>query len=370
MSARRVALLLHRYLGLAAGAVVALLGATGTVLVYGDAIDRALNPDLLAVEPDGERAPPGAALRAASEGIEGFEPRLIGLPFEEEEPYVVYGAANGAEVEAYVDPYRERLLGTRSHDSGFVGTTFSLHAELLGGETGHQVVGWLGVALLALAASGIVVWWPRLAKLGQAVWVRWSASGQRVNYDLHRAAGFWTSIYLVVLAATGAGLVFYGPTGAALNALTGSEAMPPPPSTSGRAPLRDPAAAVDRGWRAATARLSDARFSYVSLPSGPADPIAFRGRRPAELHPNGRSYVWTNPEGRVLRVDDAAAADVGPRLLHALYPVHIGAFSLGPVGSEAIRALWAVLGLAPLALGITGFLVWWQRPRPPRPRPR
>ncbi|MDX1661871.1 MAG: PepSY-associated TM helix domain-containing protein [Gemmatimonadota bacterium] len=362
MTVRRASLLIHRWLGLGVGALVALLGVTGSVLVYGDAIDRALNPGLLVVEPVGERAPPGEALRVARARLDGLEARSIGLPFEPDGPYVVYGAVDGEQIEAYVDPYRETLLGTRPHDSGFVGTTFALHAELLGGEAGHQVVGWLGVVLLILAVTGIVVWWPRLARLGRAVWVRWSGSGRRVNYDLHRAAGFWTSAYLIVLAATGAGLVFYGPVGSGLNAVTGSESMAPPPTTV-ETPVRDPVAAIDRGWGAATSALPDARFSFVSLPGEETGPIAFRGKRPAELHPNGRSYVWTDGAGRVVRVADATAADVGPRILHALWPVHIGVFSIGPIGPDAVRAVWAALGLAPLGLGITGFLVWWLRRR-------
>lgn len=362
MTARRTALLVHRWLGLATGTLVALLGVTGSLLVYGDAIDRALNPGLLVVEPAGEPALPGAALRTAWTGIEDLAPRSIGLPFEPDDPYVVYGSAGGEEIEAYVDPYRGELLGTREHDSGLVGTTFALHAELLGGEAGHQVVGWLGVALLLLAATGVVVWWPRLSRLKRAVWVRWPGTPRRVNYDLHRAAGFWTSLYLVVLAGTGAGLVFYGPTGAALNAATSSEPMPAPPVAEGSAPGHLDHA-IDRGWKAATEALPDARFSYVTLPADPADPIAFRGKRPSELHPNGRSYVWTDGTGRVLRVDDAATADVGPRILHALWPIHIGVFSVGPIGSGAIRAAWAALGLAPLGLALTGFLVWWLKRR-------
>lgn len=174
--------------------------------------------------------------------------------------------------------------------------------------------------------------------------------------------------YLAVLALTGAGLVFYGTTGRLLDTVTGSRAMPPPPASSPERagedvrPLgRDPAA-LHRAWRDARSALPEAAFTYLILPSEPDGAVAFRGRMPGELHPNGRSFVWYDRwTGERLRVDDATRADLGPRLLHALYPVHIGAFPLGPLEPRHVRLAWALLGLAPALLMVTGFLVWWWR---------
>ncbi len=46
----------------------------------------------------------------------------------------------------------------------------------------------------------------------------------------------------------------------------------------------------------------------------------------------------------------------GDTVVEWLPPLHSGHFG-GPV----VHAMWAVLGLAPAVLFITGFLMWWNR---------
>lgn len=376
---RKACLLLHRYAGLGAGLLVAVLGVTGSVLVYGAEIDRALNPDLLSVRPAGERIGPGGALAAFREADTGVRPDLLRMPREPTDPYVFHGpdrggTDGGGRRAVYVDPYRGEVLGSRQEHAGLVGVLFRLHANLMAGMAGRQAVGWSGVVLLLLCVTGVVVWWPRLGRLRrflEALGVRWRASGRRTNYDLHRAGGAWTLPYLALLALTGSGLVFYGTAGDLLNAATGSEPMPPAPASAVAAadttdtPVDRQPDALDRAWREARTALPDARFSFVYLPTAPDGALGFRGRDPSELHPNGRSFVWLDRwTGKLIRVDDAASADVGPKLLHAAYPLHIGAFDLGPIDARWVRLLWALLGLVPAALLMTGFLVWWWRGAP------
>jgi uncharacterized iron-regulated membrane protein len=395
---RKWALLLHRWVGLGLGGLVAVLGVTGSALVYEEEIDAALNPALLRVEPpavarsaaeiqgsDGpgarSRAPtaarppgrvsPGGALSRVRREMPSFRAAYLELPGGPREPYVWHGertGAGGGGLEVFVDPYRNAVLGTRAEGVGVVGVLFRLHTRLMAGTAGGLAVGILGLVLLGLCVTGLVVWWPRVLRWRRfldAILVRWSTSGRRTNYDLHRAGGAWTLLYLAVLGLTGAGLIFYGTAGELLNAATGSRPMPGPPESSPPAATETGQVApgtLDEAWGRARRALPEATFTYVTLPRKPEDPLAFRARMPGELHPNGRSHVWFDAwSGRRIRVDDASQADVGPRLLHALYPVHIGTFSLGPLGIPAIRAMWALLGLAPAMLMVTGFLVWWWR---------
>lgn len=379
---REAALVVHRWVGLGAGLLVALLGATGSVLVYEAEIDRALNPDLLRVAPPSDaaaewsdvRISPGAALRAMRASDVSGRPGLLRMPQGSTEPYVfwVSGAdGEGPRREVMVDPYTARVLGSRAENSGPMGVLFRLHTDLMAGPVGHEMVGGLGVVLLLLAATGVIVWFPRKLlprRLWSALTVRRDVSARRTNYDLHRAGGAWTLLYVVLLAGTGAGLIFYQTTGDLLNAVTGSDGVPAPPSSSEAdasfherpAGLRP--STLDEAWRSARAALPEAEFTYVALGAETGQLLSFRGRMPSELHPNGRSFVWFDRwSGRRLRVDDASRYGAGPTLLHAIYPLHIGTFEVGPVGEEVWRAVWAVLGIAPGGLAVTGFLVWWFR---------
>ena len=45
------------------------------------------------------------------------------------------------------------------------------------------------------------------------------------------------------------------------------------------------------------------------------------------------------------------------------------AFHFGRFGGLEVRITWAILGLAPAVLFITGFILWWRRVVRPRPQP-
>lgn len=371
---RRWSLFLHRWVGLAAGLPIAVIGLTGSLLVYRGALERAVHPHLYDVSAPVDSAPatPGRALDRVRR--ENPEPRAtsIQMPAAPDDPYVVWhGSAHGAE-KTYVDPGTGRVLGVRPGGSDPVRALFDLHVNLMGGEAGATAVGVLGLLLLLASATGIVVWWPRAGSWLQALTVHLGGSSRRVNYDLHRAGGFWTVLYLALLAATGSGLIFYGAAGDLLNRATGSSPPPaPPPSSappaaagadSGSAPAAVAAGRVDSVWRAVRDRAPEGEVTFISLPAGPRDAISVRLRLPSELHPVGRSFAYADRwSGDLLRVDRQPEMDAGPRLLHALYPLHIGDFELGPVPPAGVRAVWALLGVTPALLVVTGFLVWYRR---------
>jgi uncharacterized iron-regulated membrane protein len=95
----------------------------------------------------------------------------------------------------------------------------------------------------------------------------------------------------------------------------------------------------------------------VSFPAKPGAPVVVRKRLPGDLHPNGMSYVFLDPHtGNVLRVDRAADASRGQRLVNLRYPLHIGHW-----GGMATRLLHALAGLMPSLLFVTGCRLWWNR---------
>lgn len=369
---RRWSLFLHRWVGLIAGLPIAVIGLTGSLLVYRGALDRALHPALhdVAAPAAGATVTPGEALAETRWENPDPEPVTIQLPSAADAPYVIWHrAAHGAE-KTYVDPNTGRVLGVRPAGSDPVRALFDLHVNLLAGDGGMIVVGVLGLLLLLASVTGAVVWWPRAGKWLRAVSVRLRGSGRRVNYDLHRAGGFWTMAYLGLLALTGSGLVFSGTAGDLLNGVTGSTPPPAPPASAeppdgaareaAVAPI--PPARIDSAWSALRRRAPEGRVTFISLPSGPRDPVSLRFRLPSEIHPVGRSFAYADRwSGELMRVDRQPEMDAGPRLLHALYPLHIGDFEVGPISPGVVRFVWALLGAAPAVLLVTGFLVWYRR---------
>ncbi|MFX9612122.1 PepSY-associated TM helix domain-containing protein, partial [Acinetobacter baumannii] len=83
-------------------------------------------------------------------------------------------------------------------------------------------------------------------------------------------------------------------------------------------------------------------------------PFVVRKRFPAELHPNGRSFVYVDQyDGEVLLVENALRSPLGTRLVNLFYPIHIGLW-----GGLPTRILQVLIGLTPAVLFITGLLMW------------
>ena len=356
---RRVSSWIHLYGGLALGAVLIVISLSGSALVFKDTLDRWLRPDLLRVTPGETRVSLNRVVNAVRAAHPEARPRLLEMPVDAAAPLTVWLAEDNRHV--YVDPYRGTVLGERAPDAGVMNTISRLHIELLAGDTGLLVVGVVGLLLVVLTVTGLVLWWPRrLRALGAALRIAWRHGAPRFNYDLHRAGGFYTTLFVLLTALTGSAFAFYPTTQQLISTVTASDPWPPAPPTV-QAPTdstRDPARIdYEAGLQATLERLPGAEASFLYVPKSPTAPLTVRLRTPPEWHPNGRSFVYLHPtETTVLRVDDARAAPGGAQLLQTFYPLHVGA-----VGGSAVKWLYVLFGLAPAVLSVTGTLIWYKR---------
>ena len=357
---RSVCSKVHLYFGLILGLVAVVISLTGSLLVFRAEIDRLLNPELLRVAPEMDPVSLEQIMHAAVEAVPEGTPRLIRFPRSAVAPYEVWLTDNR---QIYVDPGSGDVLGVRGYEEGLMNSLFALHTKLFAGETGELVIGVAGLLMLVLALTGLVLWWPavsiRWRRLRKGLIIVWRRGPWRLNYDLHRAGGFYSSLFLVLVAVTGCALVFSAQAGALLNAVAGSAPLPPPPTVDARPVDAHPFdfSLLDGALNTARAELPEAVATFVSLPVEADAPLTVRMRTPPELHPNGRSYVYLDPRnGLVLRTDNMRFGPLGARLLHAAYPLHIGS-----VGGAVARILYVLLGLAPAMLSVTGTLIWYRR---------
>lgn len=356
---------LHLIVGLGAGLLFALLGLTGALLVFREEIEAALRPDLHPAQmaPAGAAAPVswervlGAARAAAPDGA---RVEHLFLPAAPGAPVVAWLAGDQARI--YLDPHSARVLGVEDPTRTLTGWLFALHTRLLTGaqsETGEKLVGYGGLLLLAMSVSGIVLWWPRKAagqRLRAHLTIKRGASAKRVNYDLHRAGGFYLAVPLALLALTGVTLVFDEPVEAGLRRLTGAPPVAPRPKIAATHEQRSPMN-LDALVQAADVAVPGGQMRRISLPKKSDAPVLIRKRLPGELHPNGMSRIYLNPcSGAVVRVERADAPLVVPRFMNLRYPLHIGVW-----GGLASRIAYAFVGLAPTLLLLTGAAMWWVR---------
>lgn len=354
---RRLLFNLHLIVGLSLGLLIALIGLTGSLLVFRHEIDRALYPGLRTVEVQEDR--PRVPLQTVLETVRAAYPdraiMQISMAQAANETHEVW--LDAGKFFVYVDPYTGRIRGAVDTEQTATGWLFSLHMTLLSGDNGQRIVGYGGLGLLFLSLSGVFLWWPsRVRQIKDRLRVRWGASGKRVNYDLHRSGGFYAAGFLALIALTGSALAFGEWFTEAAYRVTRTAPRPKAPVVAapptGAKPLP-----VDTLVEAVNWALPGGLVTRVTLPSKPTAPLRVRKRLPGELHPNGMNFIHVDPyRGTVLQVDGTADVAAGARLLNLRYPLHIGHY-----GGLLTQVIYALAGLAPLGLFVTGCLMWWNR---------
>ena len=331
--------------------------------MFDEEIDAALNPGLLRVTAGSERAPFQQVYASVVAAYPDQPISYVRMPRQPDEVYE-FTTAGAEPIQIFADPYSGATLGSRGAIEGFTNTLWHLHVYLLSGENGERVMGFVGALTLLIVLTGLVIWLPRAAGWWRGLIVRFAAGWKRVNFDLHRAGGFWSAAFLAVTAFTGAALIFHDAFLAAANAITRSESVAAPPPVAARPgqawlPLDSVLANAHRA-------LPGGTITYVAFPAAPDAPLSVRLHFAEALHANGRSFVYLDPwSGEALAVESALRAPAGTRALNLLYPLHIGSF-----GGVVVRVLYAIFGLAPLALLVTGTLMWWNRSLAPKRRRR
>lgn len=343
----------HAWTGLAACAFMFVSGTTGAYLSLEPLLLRATVPGA-----DGAVVTDAATLAASVAAAEReFGAQHLGSMTFGSARFALHEVALRDGGGAWLDP-RTNAVVERWTEHGRAGEwLFALHHDLLLGETGRKLAGWIGVAALLLVLSGLAYW----LKLGLRRWRAWPRSS--TPRELAAAHGTWGAIAalpLVVILATGAGVALPEVAKPLLAAVTGERPIESPVPR-----LAEPGAAarVDwaRGLASAQARFPAARLRLVVWPTGATPPYA-RLQQPGEWHANGRTFAWFAPgSGEVLGLRDALAAPRFARAQDTLWPLHAQR-----VGGPAWQFAAAAAGIALALLSVVGALGFVRR----RTRPR
>lgn len=352
---RRLVRRVHLWLGLGIGLLFALLGLTGSALVFYTAIDAALHPAIRTERatvdlrsPAWDRAlATGRAWRSDPDGKWTLEVTGEGGPI----PARYYPAPghHADRTMLWFSADGRRILRAEPWGGYLMSWLYQLHMQLLAGDLGMAIVGWSGVAMLVLLTSGIIAWWPRGSWRKALAFKRGAAPIRRLR-DLHKLGGLWSGGLLLIL--TGTGVLLALPE---VNAALFAPRPLPSPRSSGPADTSLVAAF-------ATARrvFPDGRIVFVDVPNRATFPIRVRLQLPGDPHPRfPGSYVFLDQRhGRVLAVHDVWHGGRGSAIVAWVRTLHDGT-----VGGLPTRILALLVGLMPTVLFVIGFLHWRTRQR-------
>jgi uncharacterized iron-regulated membrane protein len=362
ISARKVILKIHLYLGIAAAVVLVIISLTGAVMAWEHDIERWTHPGLWYANTARTALPESEVIRIAERA---FAPaRVTGVQIDRR-LNVVHVLQMNDKASVYVSPWdgtiHGRIVGA-SRTQRLIGYIHQLHLRLVPdpasvprnlSEIGKLVVSFAGLFLCFLVLTGWILWWRT-----RRVPVRWSGSWFRIAFDAHRTIGIYVSLLLLIAGFTGI-MVGFDFAEEQLYAITRSEhpKRPPPPSSSdvaGRSPI-----SVDQAIASAVAAFPGDGVAQVRLPPTTRDSYIAFVRTPND--PSLDGPILTNVyvdqySGQVIRVDNFLGESPGYRMVRLNRAIHTGDF-LGVFGHVLMSFTSLMLGV----MVVSGLVIWLKK---------
>jgi uncharacterized iron-regulated membrane protein len=368
---RRLWLNVHLWLGVGLAVLLVPISVSGGLLIWHDEIDTLINPQRYAVSGGEIALPPSAYLAKAAEAVakEPGDLRVTALRYPDEPgaPMRVVtrahqrGGGGGPPriVTVFLDPPTAAVLDVMDFRASFVGFLHVFHENLMLPQyNGRQIVGWAGAGMLILSLTGIWLWWPRNG--GFLRGLRWTRS-PRFTFNLHNMLGFWISLPLAVVSATGIYLSF---PQTARSVMSSVATMSPQAQRGGfnGEVARHTVLTPDRALGMARQAESGARPVALFLP---VEARGERGRGPANLA--GLSWrvqmARAGGDNVTVTIDDQsgkaapiAAPQSGDRAASWIRWIHEGSHS-GPLWT----AIVFLTGVFPAIFAVTGVIMWLRK---------
>jgi len=366
---RTVLFWLHLAAGVTAGLVILVMAATGAVLAFKPQILNQVDRKVRFVEPAGPRLAPSLVLAAAQAVRPDAQPATLVF---DRDPSASAAVGFGRDGTLYVNPYTGATLGTGSAGAQqFFRTTEDLHRWLsLGGEnrdTGRSLTGASNLAFLALAVSGLFLWWPHRwlpQHVNAILFFRRTATARARDFNWHNVIGFWCAPVLIVLTATGAVMSYpwanralYQLAGSPLPAARGPQGPQGPRDRRGSQEPQVPRIDVDRLWARAEQQLPTWQTVTMRLPERPRAPVSFTMNDASHWNAFARSQLALDAAtGDIVRWEPYAEQSRGQQWRGWVRFGHTG--ELGGVAGQALAGTACLGGVV---LVWPGLALAWRR---------
>ena len=359
MTARRVLLKVHLWLGLAAALILAILGLTGSVMAFENDIDHWLHPGLFYVSA-GQRALPEQALIEVVE--RRFAPARVAAVQVLRQPNMARVFQTTDSQLVFVNPYDGSVLG--SVRGGFtadqiLGEIHQIHLRLVPdprrapqlAAIGKVVVSFAGLTLCVLVPTGLI-----LFVRTRRTTIKWNASWFRIFFDMHHVIGAYASLFLFIAALTGS-LIGFESGERAIYSVTGSRA-PEFRSLLQSSPMPDIATIdADRAIEIAHSAIANATLAGIVVPLSPRAVWTIRLRVPEETSEYTYGSVSIDQySGQLREVRNLLTDSRGYRVIRFNRSIHTG-----DIRGTPSHIVVSVSSLLLVVMVVTGIVIWWKK---------
>lgn len=382
---------IHLYLSLAAGVIIFCSCFTGTMLVFEKDIQQALHHDRYFVKPEKTRLPlsaikaafkkelPKAKLltlmvytdpeRSIEAGV--FLPekkeKKEGAPATEKKAGAKKAGkgdkakeAEKANLTVMINPYTGQIIEQFNRRQTFLYSVEMFHRYLLGGKNsvGDWVISISTLFFLVILITGVILWWPKTkAIMKQRLKIKWGGNGKRLTNDLHIVTGFYTSIFLIIISASGLVMTFKWANNT-LFFVTGSKVVA---KEDTKAPLSVYQPGVKALLPEAAAvslndKLAKAESYTVKLPRDTAATYSFSVLKEGSVELATDIYYVDQYNGKIAGSVIYADKSLGQRIRGVIKPIHTGSIYGWPT-----KILAFIISLVSLIFPVTGVMMWLNR---------
>jgi uncharacterized iron-regulated membrane protein len=370
MSLRRSLASIHRWIGLASGIIVFIVGLTGAVFVWEAELFAMANRDLVRVAPSGPALSPEQLIEVGRGALPADRPvtrlTLLGDPTRA----AVLDAVKttpGARTffseyqyydEVYVNQYTGQVLGVVDRHHHWLYITRHIHTSLLLAQVGEWIVGGATIAFLGLCIVGLVLWWPRNAAILKSRLVpRLTGSWKRAVFDGHNILGFYGLAGLLIFGITGPVWSFPWYQNAIAWTLTGVArviAQPVPTPEPGPTPVERPFTTALASGREF---VPNGKKYMIDVPPNPSRlltvGITYDG---GSFWDEYERYYFHPLSGELLGDERFEEKNLGMKWRNTNYSIHTGTIFGWPT-----QVFATLICLLTASLPITGVLVWYPR---------
>lgn len=386
-SFKKGVLFLHRWLGLFSGLVVLILSITGCLFVFQQEISEWVRHDTFYADkvPADRQTLPVEELQAkAAEaldvdhlpyGLSAYnnpERNWSAMNYEAGvDSWFYFGSMKDYKT-AYINPYTGEIEGIVNEKRDFFQIVKGIHwSLLLATPIGQPIVTWSTVIFLVLLISGMILWWPKKwnsAGKQKSFKIKWGSTWRRVNYDLHNVLGFYFLTLSLIIGFTG--LYWYFPSAQkSLHFLgTGEYALPDGPEEKVVSTVPDnrkESPAMETVFEKAWSEYPKAYSIAFVAPTDSQSTIRVDVRPDGQTYYGDSSLQFDQYTGELLDSDHYKDKNAGEKLLAMNYDIHVGA-----IGGLPGKIIAFIVSLICASLPVTGFIIWWDRRKRKKRKPR
>lgn len=360
---RKVNNWLHLWLGLTSGIIVFVICLTGTAFVFHDEINNFVNREarFVKVEHGAEKLPVDSIL----ESVKQQYPKIMLMQytsykdstksvkimcFDRSATPTLLGLGN-----IYVNPYTGKVL-KMDFTYGIFRFIAEVHANLLLGKVGAQIVRISTIIFLIELISGLIWWWPKKwnkTNVNKSFKVKWNANWKRLNIDLHNVLGFYAIPLAIILTITGLILTYEPVKNVFFTAFSGTterislqKSLPKADSTKVALSIADLLVPYEK---------NDAPQITIGIPNPKTGALMIRTEKETSMVTYRGDIDYVNRyTGKKL--------DLNPQLLTELKMENMNlSLHLGTWYGLPAKIITFIICLICTSLPITGFIIWYNR---------